>query len=1135
MFKLVNYVIWLEALVSEEVGLNVDLNAPFLSTNSLKCFVCVLNNLNAGHVRALRNYRVRTSKSPRCSIREAIHVTLADGVRLPPVWIQDEQFINALSGFANPSYEIIKELPRVFPKRTKLACFVNVGAGHPVILSLTSGRSGEEKNNLLRNPNVVGQHLAALCSGLGPCYFRLSVEKGAESSTLGFANGATQVVKSLTMAYLEETEVSKQIDMAVESLVNRCGLVDVERLGSLAAEDGKTKLSTQMEAVHEHMVHLKKAIDDDLYCKIKDWLSPIDQTAKLDDCIRARTSSTCAWFWNHPKVIEWKRVGGIFWCHAGMGTGKTIVASHVIETLINVPDDCFIAYYYFEFTNPSTLSEEAFFRSIISQISHANEHVSRQFYEKHQNGSLHPQLTTLHKVLRELITTATVPVYIIIDALDEHPLPHCKYLLESLLQLFSPAASGVHVLATSRDEVDIHEAFSGKVSLDFVIKREMVHRDIATLVTQELAAKKWQSWPKEEVERIRNFLIGKADGMFRMVACQIEVLNNTQTMEDMRKALSSLPATLSETYLYILNSVRPENRPRALTLLCILAATFQPMSVAELSALLTVKLGDPLDPLNLPVYRDGLRYHEPHNIICLGTALVRQTEESDNGPVLQLSHASVKEYLLQYNCSWSAFDDRLAHETTARACLALLIHNEDRTQASKVTQIEYTASSWWGHIKPNHSVQLLSQQKMLFKTFPWTSSSIGADLVDSYYGIPGASVNFLKSPLVFAAGAGLEQLLHSMLYFILRLTVGDLNNALEAATQMECSPEVLTVLLENGADANFTVDGTPLLHYGAISGSLHVVDVLVRYGAKINLNLPGELYESSLQAAAASGSVDVIDYLLKKGAHVNLGGGDSGTALQKAALTSLPVVEFLVEMGADVNIQGGFYGSALQAAAKYGFLDIVQFLVENGADVNFHGGNHGSALQAAASEGALDVVEFLVKNGADVNMQGGDGGSPLQEAALVGALDVVEYLVDKGVDVNMQGGFFGSALHGAALSGSLDITKFLVEKGANVSIKGGAYGSALHTAVQSKALDVVEYLIERGADINTMGRYGTTLEFAERLVRKERHKLEVVAFLIRKGAVRSDGKNTGLQVGLTFPKHLQGEDLSFVHPFVYPS
>ncbi|KAH8826127.1 hypothetical protein DL96DRAFT_1816561 [Flagelloscypha sp. PMI_526] len=971
------------ARIIEEVGLEVDLDTPFLSKNSLKCFVCVLNDVTTGRPRALRNYRVRSSKSPHCTIREAIHVTFADGIHIPPVRTQDEQFICALSSFPNPSYELMKELPAVFPKGSELACFVNLGAGGIGLLRITSSEYREELAKAMKDAEVLAQNLIALCGGLGPCYFRLSAVTGANGSALDTTDDMVRIVKSLTVGYLEDADVGVHIDALVDTLVNRQGVVSLRRLGCLAAEDGKTTLNAQVDAVHDHVVHMKKTMDDELYCKIKNWLTPIDQTAKLDSCIRTRNTSTCGWLWNFQPVIKWREMGGFLWCHAGMGAGKTIIMSHVVETLMKLPDEYFVAYYYFEFTNPSTLSEEALFRSLVSQLSHANSAASRQLYEKHRSGSLHPQLTSLHESLCELVRGAPLPVYIIIDALDEFPLPGRRYLIESLLALSLLAVDGVHVMATSRDELDIQKGFSGKVSYDFAIEKEMVQHDIVVFVDQELSAEKWKSWPTQEVLNMRKILIDKADGMFRIVSCHIEVLNHAQSTEDMRQALASLPATLVDTYVYILDAIPSHLRARAYTLLSVLSVAFSPVSESELSTFLAVELGNPEDQVNLPVYREELCYHEPQNIVGLGTALIRRsTTRYTNEAILQLAHASVKEYLLQGSGSWCALNDKLAHETTARVCLALLIHNQNSEQSSGVANIrhrrQYIQENWWKHIPLNHRVQLLSQQKKLFETFPWTNSSIGTALEsrDDLWDI----VTFLGSPLVFAAAASLEQLLFTMLQPLTRWKINDLNDALQAAALMGSSTEIFTALIENGGDVNSTTtDGTPVLSNGARPNQLHVVQVLVEQGA--NVNMVGGFYASALQAAASRRAADTV--------------------------------KFLVECGADVTMTGGKYGSALQAAAHQGALDIVEFLVKSGAGVNARGKEYGSALQAAARMGALDVVKFLVENGADVNMDGGKYGSALQAAAIHAALDIVEFLVESGADVNIGGGRYGSVLEAA--------------------------------------------------------------------------------------------------------------------------
>ncbi|KAH8797231.1 hypothetical protein DL96DRAFT_1788288 [Flagelloscypha sp. PMI_526] len=866
--------------------------------------------------------------------REAIRATLADGIHLPPVDIQDEEFVMASSGFANPSYELMKELPAVFPKGSRLSSFVSLGAGRSHILSATPGKRRQERVERLLYAERVAENLATLCAGLGPCYFRLCAATGADSADL-LADVAIRVIKSITLGYLDKEEVRVRVEAVVEILAMRHGVVSLERIGSLAAEDGRGRLNAQVEAVRDHVIHVRNAIDDDIYCKIKNWLTPIDQTAKLDAYIRTRSPSTCSWLWNSPQIVEWRRLGGIFWCHAGMGAGKTIIASHVIETLMTVPDDCFAAYYYFEFTNPSTLSEEGLFRSLIFQLSHANAVASQRMYEQHRNGSLQPQLTTLRKFLYELIKGAPIPVYIIIDALDELPSPQRKYLIESLHELSSLATNGVLIMTTSRDEVDIHEGFTGKVSIDFAIEKEMVCHDIAVFVDRELSAKKWKFWPKEEVLNMRNILISKADGMFRMIACQMQVLNQAQSTEDMRQALASLPTTLGDVYLYILGTIPSHLQSRAHTLLCVLSVAFEPVSVVELSELLAVELGDPTDPINLPTYREDLRYHEPQNIIGLGTALVRRTELGNNDVVLQLSHASVKEFLLRGNRSWCALDEELAHETTARACLALLIYNEDPRHVSGIADIWYTRSNWRRHVQSNHRVQLLSQQQKLFETFPWTRSSIGEDWTHLHdY---SEMVAFLMSPLIFAAAFNLEELLLSMLASSSNWKAKELNKAMDACAHMGSSIRALTALIEKGADVNsLSKYGIPILHNAAHRNQLRVVQVLLEHGADVDM--VGERYGSPLQAAAEGRALDVV--------------------------------KFLVGSGADVNKVGGWYGSPLQAAAKNGNLDVIKLLVEGGADVNIHGESYGFLLQILEYNWELplqekqEVIAFLTGKGA---------------------------------------------------------------------------------------------------------------------------------------------------------------------------
>ncbi|KAH8825522.1 ankyrin repeat-containing domain protein [Flagelloscypha sp. PMI_526] len=1043
----------------------IDLDGPFLSTNVLKCFICVLNPRHAGRARPLRNYRVRASTSPDCSIRQAIHATLADGLHLPVFSIQDEHFIGATAAFANPSHELMKELPAAFPKTSGLACFVNLGISRPAALPVAARGSDNEFYRLLCCTDTVAQNLMTLCGDLWPFFFRLSTTATLE------APEDVSFVKGDAMEYLGEEDVRVQIDDMVQILMQRYAVVPLTRLRSLAAEDGKAKLNAQVEAVLNDVNHLRAEADKSIFRSIKAWLTPIDQTAKLDSCIRARGASTCGWLLDHPKIIEWQKLGGLCWFHGGMGTGKTIITSYVIETLLDHQAECIVAYYYFEFTNPSTLSEEALFRSLVAQLSVVNENISRQLYQRHRDGANQPQLATLHASLAELVRTTTLPIYVVVDALDEFPISQRKCLLATLHQLFT--LTGLHAMVTSRDELDIHQAFSRKVPFDFAITNEMVRHDIAVFVDQALAVEKWTFWPNTEVQRIRDTLIQKADGMFRMVACLMEVLNQTQTTEEMYYALNRIPSTLSDTYCYILNTIPANLRARADTLLRILCVAFEPLSISELSSLLAVELGDPTDPVNLPVYREELRYHEPQNIIGLGTALVRRNEPEGNvlprnEVVLQLSHASVKEFLLHDAHYPFSFDDCLAHETTARACLAILIHNKAWINSALFADKSYFRLYWWRHVTPNHSLQLLAQQKETFKLFPLTLPLVGKRLKGHELYTLTQTFNFSQSPLVFAAGAGLVQMFRSLLDEP-HWTQSDLNQALCAAIFAVSRAEVVAALITSGANVNTRWEGRELLFYATDSGIAHL-ELLIENGADVNMR--GGRYGSALQAAASRGDLNVVRFLVEKGADVNMQGGEYGSALQAAAQRGdLSIIRFLVEKGADVNMHGGRYGSALQAAASRRDLNILRFLVEQGADVNLHGGSYGSTLQVAAWEGSLSIVRFLIEKGADVNMQGGEYGSALQAAAQRGDLSIVQFLVEKGADVNMQGGEYGPALQAAAQRGDLSIVQFLVQKGADINTQGKHCYSPLWAAVSAGHSSIVQFLVEKGADMNMCGGY----------------------------------------------------------------
>ncbi|KAH8813600.1 hypothetical protein DL96DRAFT_1821362 [Flagelloscypha sp. PMI_526] len=991
--------------MQSQTGLSVELDSTFRSKTSTKCFVLVQNN-RGYHPRALRNYRVRTVPSSPCTIRQALHTTLADLTHFPPVVIQDEEFIGACPRFSNSSRELMKDLVVAFPKASHLACFVNIGAGRTRIADYSE---------------TVAQDLLSQSKDVG-CFFRMSMQNELDA---GMHVGGT------VMGLLEEEETSSLVDDIVEALTERRRAIPLLRLVNLAGENAQPHRDAQINAIHHNVEQIRGAQDQNLFCRLKEWLKPIDHAGKLESSSRSRGQTTCEWFLEHPVVREWIQSGGLCWFHGGMGTGKTFIVSHLVQTLIQHGYNT--AYYYFDFTNPSTLSEEALLRSLVFQLSSIHLQTILALHEKHRRGASEPQLITLLDSIVELAGRSEQPLYIVIDALDELPQPQRKQLFKTLEDISVINLPIMHVLISSRDEIDIISGLRVIAQHNLDVLDGDVCYDIAVFVDQELSVEKWKHWPPDLIERMRIVLNERAAGQFRMVACQLEVLHRAQTTSDLEARLMCLPRKLVDTYIYILNHLIPEEeRVRAQTLLRILTVSFDPVPLNELAALIAVDLGDPSDEFTLPTYQAQQRFHQPHNIIGLGTAFVRLTEHRGEMS-LQLSHASVKEYLLQQDPThWCYMDELLAHSTMASLCLALLFHNESSQPDAPVRQ--YVRQRWFEHVPSDPSHQLMIQQIVFFAKFPWSKGTQFQVEAYPHYDSRLSGLIY-RCPLIAATAAGLYWLLEVIL--ALEQQQDNLDQALFVAATRAVGIDIMEMLVEKGADVNH-------------------INEEIEYG-------------SALQAATLNGDLDVIEFLVENGADVNQGGGDSGPALQAAALHGdLDVIDFLVEKGADVNKEGGYTGSALQAAVLVGDLDVIEFLIEKGADLNMECGPFGTALQAAAHLGAMCVIELLVGEGADMNRVVGRFGTALQTAACHGHLDVIEFLVEKGADMNKEGGKYGSLLQAAAYNGHLDVVEFLVEKGVDVNQEGGKYGSALQAAARKGRVDVVEFLIEVGVDVSSI-------------------------------------------------------------------
>lgn len=303
----------------------------------------------------------------------------------------------------------------------------------------------------------------------------------------------------------------------------------------------------------------------------------------------------------------------------------------------------------------------------------------------------------------------------------------------------------------------------------------------------------------------------------------------------------------------------------------------------------------------------------------------------------------------------------------------------------------------------------------------------------------------------------------------------------------EGHPEVVTVLLDHGADPNRLTRVGPEPRWvlpNSQPGFSFGIGI-VRGGSPPRgrrAPIPGGL--SPLHYAAREGQLESARLLLDAGAEIDQRNPDDITPLIMAIGNGhAGVARFLVERGADINASDWYGRTPLWSAVedrnqdinngtlehmvdREPLLGLVEFLLERGADPNprttetFPIRNHvlpttGSLswvdfigqtpFITAALAGDLSVMRLLLEHGADPHIETVEGTSALMAAAGVNwtvaqtwdegpeaLLEAVRLCFDLGMDVNEANSMGITALMGAANRGSDDIIEFLVDKGARL-------------------------------------------------------------------------------------------------------
>ncbi len=300
--------------------------------------------------------------------------------------------------------------------------------------------------------------------------------------------------------------------------------------------------------------------------------------------------------------------------------------------------------------------------------------------------------------------------------------------------------------------------------------------------------------------------------------------------------------------------------------------------------------------------------------------------------------------------------------------------------------------------------------------------------------------------------------------------------------------DVVKRLVQAGANIN-TQEGN-ILHRAALDGDIDMVTYLLDHGADVNATESGQ----PLIFSAIMGGAAITKLLLKHKMPINGTGPYGIPALHMAAWVSTKdVVELLTHAGADIHgldTQGRtalYYTTYAHLgggpAVPTDNVDIAAFLIARGAKVTLRDTQGETPLHAAALWNAPHVTALLLKHHAEVNAQDIRGFTPLCMAAIGGSMQTFQLLMNAGADITHKINNDATILH---LASNSEIARIALENGMKINAKDNVGRTALHYAAgcdESKHIisplfggrsqysvfkntDIIQFLIDSGADIN---------------------------------------------------------------------
>ncbi|KAK3707030.1 hypothetical protein LTR37_012362 [Vermiconidia calcicola] len=849
----------------------------------------------------------------------------------------------------------------------------------------------------------------------------------------------------------------------------------------------------------------------------EDWLLLDDPVEAHTDKVRHRHPRTGQWFLD---ATESWRSGDThrLWCLGMPGAGKTILASKLIDSILDMPREQHqrICHFYFNYKESGKQDTAYVYRSLLKQLSQQSEGLSEhvkflQDYRKTTGKEPGHELIQRY-LLREL--DSGVETWIVIDAFDESR--DDDGLREHLLETLRSAPHSVRWLITSRDTPAVRDAMDSAdvaeqnpltISANEDDIRQYVEGRLTTDPKFKMILKKNPELRAEVVDEISH----RVQGMFLLAVLHMDSLAGQSKPNAMRKALKMLPEGLDAAYDQAVQRMKDfKDWTRARSALTWIVQAQRPLHIEEFSHALSIESG--MTSLD----KGDVEVGEVFVDECAGLVVIEPGSQ-----LVRLVHETAQDYFSKPRA------DPVLPGTSfivAQACLSYLQLDaldegpceSPAEVAKRIDDLPFLryCSRYWGH----HVSILLDDELMKARALKLMADTRRL----------GASVQVLSLPdQADLVSLSIEEF-HRPWY------EGSATHAYLGATPL-CMVayfglgEVAETLLATAIDANVLdqtcSQGRTPLHYAAGSGHQRMLQLLIERGADVDIGdehgvtalhlasdgTSPESYSTPLLWAASENRIEIVKILLEAGADIEAGNAWHRTPLHVAVRRNRSeTVEFLIAKGANIEAERDGRGTPLTWAAESGHADVAKLLLEHGARLcvsSYQGSplelaityNHLAAEELFKTHdqrfgGNSAIVRFTMRSA--ISRHGHRDKAELafrhlleyfpeseRDAVLAEELDATirlanfdsaEFLIALGTDISKKWQFDRSIMHMSLHQNRFDLFEIGLRRGLDYEAPDVQGCRPIHHAAAGGCMQGLEWLSSRSVDLNEVDHHGWT-------------------------------------------------------------